>query len=125
LASAALPPVFSPVQIGEDLYGDGGIMNNFPLEPVKSKVDFLIGSNVSVIKKVDKKSIRSSFQLANRTSALMIYAINREKIRQCDLAIEPLELDKIGVLDKASIEKAYVIGYEHASRKFEQLLSNH
>jgi len=121
LASAALPPVFSPVNINGCLYGDGGIMNNFPLEPVKGKVDFMMGSNVSVIKQVDKKQIRSSFQLASRTSALMIYAINREKIHRCDLVIEPMELDQIGVLDKAGIERAYIIGYEHASRKFEAL----
>lgn len=121
LASAALPPVFSPVSIHDCLYGDGGIMNNFPLEPIKGRVDFMIGSNVSVIKKVEKKQIRSSFQLASRTSALMIYAINRAKIHQCDMIIEPMELDKIGVLDKAGIERAYIIGYEHASRKFEAL----
>ena len=124
LASAALPPVFGPVNIKGCLYGDGGIMNNFPLEPIKGKVDFMIGSNVSVIKKVEKKHIRSSFQLASRTTALMIYAINRQKIHQCDLIIEPMELDQIGVLDKAGIERAYLIGYEHTSRKLEALMKN-
>lgn len=119
LASAALPPVFTPVSINDCLYGDGGIMNNFPLEPIQNSVDFMIGSNVSVIKQVEKKNIRTSLQLASRTSALMIYAINRAKITQCDLIIEPMELDQIGVLDKAGIEKAYVIGYEHAVKKFE------
>jgi len=122
LASAALPPVFTPVSIDKCLYGDGGIMNNFPLEPLQGKVDLMIGSNVSVIKQVEKKNIRTSLQLAGRTTALMIYAINRAKIAQCDLIIEPMELDAIGVLDKAGIEKAYVIGYDKASKKFESLL---
>ncbi len=124
LASAALPPVFTPVTINNCLYGDGGIMNNFPLEPIKNKVEFMIGSNVSVIKQVDKKSIRTSLQLAGRTTALMIYAINRAKIAQCDIVIEPMELDQIGVLDKAGIEKAYVIGYDHASKQLESLMKN-
>lgn len=119
LASAALPPVFGPVEINNCLYADGGIMNNFPIEPISGKVDFVIGSNVSVIKKVEKKAISSSLQLANRTTALMIYAINRQKIWQCDLVFEPLELEGIGVLDKKGIEKAYLIGYEHASRKLD------
>lgn len=117
LASAALPPVFSPVEINNCLYADGGIMNNFPIEPLSGKVDYLIGSNVSVIKKVDKKAIGSSLQLANRTTALMIYAINRQKIGQCDLIFEPLELESIGVLDKKGIEKAYTIGYRSAVQK--------
>jgi NTE family protein len=123
LASAALPPVFGPVEIKGCLYADGGIMNNFPIEPLLGKVDFVIGSNVSVIKKVEKKTISSSLQLANRTTALMIYASNRQKIKQCDLVFEPLELDRIGVLDKKGIEKAYVLGYEHATRLLENLES--
>ncbi len=122
LASAALPPVFSPVVIENCLYADGGIMNNFPIEPTLGKVDYIIGSNVSVINEVEKKAISSSFQLASRTTALMIYAINRKKISQCNMVFEPTELENIGVLDKAGLEKAYVIGYEHASKKLEQAL---
>ena len=117
LASAALPPIFSPVKIGDRLYADGGIMNNFPLEPLTKKVDFVIGSNVSVVKTVSERELRSSYQLTGRTTALMIYAINREKISRCDLVFEALELEKIRVLDKKGIEKAFKIGYDHASRK--------
>mgnify|MGYP000480581670 CR=1 FL=1 len=116
LASAALPPVFGPVEINNCLYADGGIMNNFPIEPLSGKVDFIIGSNVSLVKKVEKKAISSSLQLANRTTALMINAINHQKIGRSDLVIEPQELENIGVLDKTGIEKAYLIGYEHASK---------
>ncbi|MDG1571456.1 patatin-like phospholipase family protein [Robiginitalea sp. M366] len=121
LASAALPPVFSPVAIEGELYADGGIMNNFPLEPIRTQVDYVIGSNVSVITEISKKEISSSIQLTNRTTGLMMYAINREKIHSCDLVFEPMELEKIGVLDKKGIEEAYQIGYDHAARKLEAL----
>jgi len=124
LASAALPPVFSPLEINDCFYGDGGIMNNFPLEPLIDQVDFSIGSNVSVIKHVEKKEINSSLQLANRTTSLMIYAINRQKIRQCDLVFEPFELERIGVLDKKGIEKAYLIGYDNARKTLEDYFSS-
>jgi len=124
LASAALPPVFSPVEIDNCLFADGGIMNNFPIEPLLGKVDYIIGSNVLVINKVEKKAIGSSLQLANRTTALMIYAINRQKIGQCDLVLEPLEFENIGVLDKKGIEKAYQIGYEHASRTLDDYFNS-
>ncbi|MDX1333135.1 MAG: patatin-like phospholipase family protein [Robiginitalea sp.] len=122
LASAALPPIFSPVQIGDRLYADGGIMNNFPLEPLDKKVDFVIGSNVSVVKTLTRRELRSSYQLTNRTTALMIYAINREKINRCNLVFEALELEKIGVLDKKGIEKAFKIGYDHARRTLDAAL---
>lgn len=118
LASAALPPVFSPVEYNGALHADGGIMNNFPLEPVLGRVEFVIGSNVSLVTKLKKKQLNNSFQLTGRVTGLMIYAINREKINNCDLIIEPQELEHIGILDRRGIEKAYAIGYEAAVKKF-------
>ncbi|MFT6794885.1 MAG: NTE family protein [Maribacter sp.] len=125
LASAALPPVFSPVSYNGMLYADGGIMNNFPSEAVMGKVDFVIGSNVSIVSKLQKKDLNNSIQLTGRVTGLMIYAINREKIDQCDLVFEPQELEKIGILDRKGLENAYAIGYETASRQFEALLTTH
>lgn len=123
LASAALPPVFSPVEINGILYADGGIMNNFPTEYVKDKTDFIIGSNVSVTVPLQKRDLRNSFQLTGRVTSLMIHASNDEKLKQCDLFIEPKELDKIGVLDKKGIENAFNIGYEYGSKALERMLS--
>ncbi|ASV30167.1 patatin-like phospholipase family protein [Maribacter cobaltidurans] len=123
LASAALPPVFSPVDYKGNLYADGGIMNNFPLEPIRDKVDFVIGSNVSIVSELNKKNLTNSLQLTGRVTGLMIYAINREKIKSCDLVIEPKSLEHIGILDRKGIEKAYAIGYENASRQLEKYLA--
>jgi len=122
LASAALPPVFSPVTYKNVLYADGGIMNNFPLEPLVGKVDYTVGSNVSIVSKLQKKDLSNSFQLTGRTTGLMIYAINKEKIAQCNLVIEPKALEKIGMLDRKGIKKAFEIGYDNASRIFYEAL---
>ena len=45
-ASAAVPILFNPVIINGKPYLDGGIMNNFPIEPLLDTCDFIIGSNV-------------------------------------------------------------------------------
>ncbi len=119
LASAALPPVFSPVEIEGNLYADGGIMNNFPKEHLPDYVNFTIGSNVSIAGEVGKKDLKNSFQLAGRITGLMIYASGKEKLGTCNIALEPKELENIGVLDKKGIEKAYEIGYDYAIRKLE------
>lgn len=123
LASAALPPLFSPVEIDGELYADGGIMNNFPLEPVKGKVDFSIGSNVSIVGDLRKKDLKNSIQLAGRVTGLMIYAINQQKLGACDLILAPKTLENIGVIDRKGIEKAYKIGYEHAIEMLEKYIS--
>ena len=52
------------------MYADGGIMNYFPLEPLEKNADFVIGSNVSVVKKFSSRELCSSYQLTNRTTAL-------------------------------------------------------
>jgi len=120
LASAALPPVFSPVEINGQLYADGGIMNNFPVEPLRKECDFIIGSNVAAIRYVPKTAINSSLKLTNRVTSLMIYASNKEKLKHCDLIFEPPQLETFGVLDKKGIERAFEVGYLNAVRVLEK-----
>ena len=120
LASAALTPVFSPVEINGTLYADGGIMNNFPKEYLEDRTDFIVGSNVSIAAELQKKDLKNSLQLAGRVTGLMIYASSHKKLHECDLFIEPMELEEIGVLDKKGIEKAFAIGYEHGNRALEE-----
>src|SRR5690625_4815861 len=35
IASASLPGVFTPTEVAGDYYIDGGVLNNFPVEPLK------------------------------------------------------------------------------------------
>ena len=116
LASAALPPYFSPVRINDELFADGGVMNNFPTEPLKDKVDLILGSNVSMVRDVIRREIRSSLQLVQRTTDLMLYAMNKPKLETCDLLFQPYELEEIGILEKKKIDHAFQIGYEHAKK---------
>jgi len=124
LASAALSPVFSPVEIGGTLYADGGIMNNFPKEYLNPHCDFIIGSHVSIVGELHKKALKNTFQLTARITGLMIYAASHAKLGACDLFIEPEELEQIGLLDKKDIEKAYQIGYDRASWAIEEHLES-
>ncbi|MBO0591339.1 patatin-like phospholipase family protein [Cellulophaga sp. E16_2] len=121
LASAALPPVFSPIEVKGQLYVDGGIMNNFPAEPLYEKCTYIIGSNVSIVSKLEKKDLKNTYQLTGRVTGLMIYAASKTKLKSCDLLFESPDLEHIGMLDRKAIEKAYTIGYEHACRQFEIL----
>ena len=122
LASAALTPVFSPVEINGLLYADGGVMNNFPKEYVDGKCEVTIGCNVSIAGKLQKKDLKNAWQLGTRVTGLAIYASSKEKLEACDIKIEPKQLEQIGVLDKKAIEKAYIIGYDAASFALEAIL---
>ena len=123
LASAALPPVFSPVNLDGTLYADGGIMNNFPVEPLIGSTHFIIGSYTTSLRTVGKGELKNSLQLSQRANLLMLHSNVREKLSVPDLLFIPKNLDKIGVLDKKGIEKAFLIGYDSASKFLDDNLS--
>ena len=53
IASASVPVIFEPVLIDNRLLVDGGILNNFPIEPIEKMADLVIGcyvNNVGPIK---------------------------------------------------------------------------
>tara|TARA_R110000868_G_scaffold410962_1_gene701102 strand:+ start:5197 stop:5982 length:786 start_codon:yes stop_codon:yes gene_type:complete len=122
LASAALPPVFSPVSIDGQLYADGGIMNNFPVDPLIDSTQYIIGSYTTSLREVGKGELKNSLQLSQRTNLLMLHSNARQKLHVPDLLITPKNLDLIGVLDKRGVEKAYTVGYECASKLLDDKL---
>ena len=120
LASAALPPIFSPVRIRGNYYVDGAIMNNFPIEPLTS-CDYIIGSYTDTITISAQSPIKNSYQLATRVNALMLHANCIQKLGFPHLLFRPNDLDKIGILDKKGIEKAFEAGYDDGMRSLESL----
>lgn len=124
LASISLPPYFSPVRIGDALHADGGIVNNFPLEAIKHKCDFTIGSHVCPLVATDKAYLNSSFNVWWRAYDLTFYANTKKVIHQADFLFEPAELGKLGTMDTKSIRMAYAIGRKHAEANIEGLLKH-
>lgn len=124
IASSALPPVFSPVEINKNLYCDGGVLNNFPVEPLKEKCDFIFGSFVNPITKISKEEISTSMKLLYRVYHIGLDADNIKKFDLCDYVFAPTEINKIGVLDSGSIDKAFEMGYELAKADKKKILNS-
>ena len=122
LASAAVPGVFSPVDIDGTWYVDGGVMNNFPVEPLAGRTDFLIGSFVSPKKAVAKEEVSTTLQLVNRATQLSFLAGSQAKFGQCDFLFIPQELWKYNTFDHKKVDEIYAVGYEYASRRIEDLM---
>lgn len=123
IASSALPPIFSPVEIKNNLYSDGGVLNNFPVEPLKETCDTIIGSFVNPITKINKSEINSSLKLLYRVYHLGLDASNIKKFDQCNYVFLPKNLENISVLDTKSIKLAYETGYKQAQINIKQLLA--
>ena len=123
LASAAIPGVFTPVEIEDNWYIDGGTMNNFPVEPLIGTGDIVLGSFVSLKKALDRSELTSTLQLLNRASDLSFIAVSLQKFKYCDLVFAPPELWEYGIFDTKKVDEIYQIGYEHACRQMDSLLA--
>ncbi len=124
LASAAFPGVFTPVMIDGQLYADGGILDNFPLKPLKKKCDFIIGIDVSPIKKPKITDFKHSYNVMQRAYYLRAMPNAEIKFKQCDIVVQPKELVNYGIFNSSSLEKVYHLGYQEAKIQIEQFLKN-
>jgi len=121
IASSALPPVFSPIEINGNLYCDGGVLDNFPVEPLKISTDILIGSYINPLEEISKKQIDTTLKLIYRVYQIGLDAKDIKKFDHCDYVFKPQNLNKIGVLDTKAIEQSFQLGYEHAKKEIDQI----
>ena len=121
IASAALPPLFSPIDIDGELYSDGGILDNFPLNSIKNDCDKIIGSFVNPVSEINRSELNSSTDLIYRIYHIGMDASDIKKFKDCNYVFLPPKLDTIGAIDTKSIKKAYEIGYEFAQKEIETI----
>ncbi len=87
IASAAFPGVFSPVEINESLYTDGGVLDNFPVNAIKDKCDFIIGVDIMPMAKLQKSDLKHSYDIIQRAYYLRGIPNSEGKYTDCDLII--------------------------------------
>lgn len=114
LASAAFPGVFTPVKINESFYIDGGVLNNFPVEPLVSNCDVIIGVYVDGVKNIKSEDLKHSYSVVERAFKLKSFREDSQKFRHCDVVISLKELDGFSTFDKKHIDTIFNIGYNEA-----------
>ncbi len=106
LASCAVPFLFTPVMINGQWHADGGVMDNFPVSPLKGKVRTCLGSYVCKPSSRDKKDLNSILKLTNHANALLLHAANVHKFNETDLTIE-FDLDEFYSFNTKQIDQIY------------------
>ena len=110
LASCCLPGIFRPIIINDHMYVDGGILNNFPVEPLVGNCDLIIGSSCNHLPVVTE--IKSFGGLVDRAAMIAINASLNTHKNLCDIVIEPHGLGGYGIFDTDAADEIYMIGYE-------------
>lgn len=117
-ASCSFPLVFQPVLYGEDTYlCDGGLLNNFPVEQIRSSCNKTIGINVNPLNKHEGKF--SYTGIVSRIIRIATSGITVDGKADCDVYIQPDELNGYNTFDVRKIDELYRLGYVHA-QKFEK-----
>jgi len=111
LASASFPGVFTPTEINGSYYIDGGTLNNFPIEPLKSECDKIVGVYVNPLRKISIKDLKHSYTVIERAYRIKAAYESTTKFNDCDLLICPEELANFSVFDMNKIETVFNLGY--------------
>lgn len=122
MASASFPGVFTPVKINGSLYSDGGILDNFPIEPLLELCDTIYGVDVSPMKEQNIDDFKSSFSVIERAYYLSVYKNSTEKFKKCKILVHPPELRSYSIFNSGHHEEIFEIGYKEAKEKIGQKL---
>ncbi len=123
LASSAFPGVFSPVIINNKMYSDGGILNNYPVNTIQGRCDFLIGSNVNPYLPQQSAKFSSIKSVALRAFEIMMMQNTFPQNELCDWHIQPEALANYSTFEtsKKRMDEIFDIGYQEAKKNFEKM----
>lgn len=110
IASASYPAIFEPVRINGRTLLDGGIVNNFPVEPLKGKCEKIIG--VSVGKVYGLERLGSVNKVIVRSLELAINEGDIHRFKHCDVLVEPHGLNNFGMFDSDKGKDIFKKGYD-------------
>lgn len=115
LASAAVPLVFEPQRQQNRMLVDGGVLNNFPVEPLLETDLPLIGVHVNRFEPKAAQAEWGKFFLAERCFHLAISGQVYQKQHHCALFLD-LPLGRYHMFDTDHAEEIYQIGYEETMK---------
>lgn len=113
LASSCLPLIFKPLTIDNQMFIDGGVMENLPINglPKHNVQRWAVACNA-----VTQRSSPNMFSIAERTLRMTINQNTLMERTGCTLILEPPTMDKFRVFDFHKAQEIYEVGYSYAQK---------
>ena len=111
-ASCAIPLVFRPIELNGVQHVDGGLYMNLPANPVRDRVDVLIGSNVMPLVNEVEGPLSTMLGIGQRVFDLSVNATTAPSAALCDVLIEPAEVARFNVYNFTRTEELIEAGYQ-------------
>lgn len=119
-ASCAIPLLFKPIKIDNQLFVDGGLLNNFPIEPLLETSDKIIG--VSVNEHEFKETIKGTLQITERCLQLAVWNTIQDRINKCDVSIVIDKHFKYSMFSIHKSQELFELGYKTTLEKMDSIL---
>ncbi|UJF29517.1 patatin-like phospholipase family protein [Kaistella sp. 97-N-M2] len=121
IASCSIPGITVPYIVGNEMFSDGGVLNNFPADVIHQECKKLIGVYVSPPQDVVIGDLHSIKAITTRAYELMSHRTEIHKFAYCDWIITSKKLANYGTFErKASrLEEIFEIGYQAAKESYE------
>lgn len=122
IASCSIPGITTPYILGEEMFCDGGVLNNFPADIIRENCDKLIGVFVSPPHNIEINDLKTIKAIVSRSYDLLSYRIEKVKFDYCDWFISSQDLSSYGTFErrKDRLEQIFNIGYNAAKESFDE-----
>lgn len=120
IASSCIPGISTPYFIGDEMYSDGGVLNNFPADVIHNECDKLIGVYVTPPQDVQASDLKTIRSVTTRAYELLSHRTEIYKFAYCDWFITSKKLSKYGIFERnpQRLREIFDIGYDEARRTY-------
>lgn len=122
-SSMAIPIFFAPVQYGDRLLVDGGMVNNFPTDVCREMgADIIIGVELNEGFRADQSDVNSMPGLLGQLFKIVTSGRNAENRKLCDIYIRP-DVSGFGMMsfDAEAVDSLILRGYKAAESMAAQI----
>ncbi len=121
LASSSVPVVFTPTRIEGRWFADGGLIDNFPVGPLKGLCDVLLGIYVSPLRAIRPDDLTSTLAVSQRALEVARFTNARPKFHECDVLLCPDGLGDFAAFDTKHVHEIFDVGYRAAVARMDTI----
>jgi len=115
-ATMSIPGVFAPVRRDNQIFVDGGLVDNLPTDVVrKMGADLVIGVHLQIAT-ASAKEIQSAFSILGRSVELVIAETELRGMEGADLVVKA-NVEKYNTMDYEKVDELINVGYQAAEQK--------
>ncbi len=120
-ASSAFPSLFTPYELNDSLYVDGGVINNYPVQALTDRgMNYIIGIDVQDLL-YKKDELNSVVNILEQTSSFIKAEEYSRQVEETDILIKP-EIPEAGITSFSRFEEIVESGRRAARLMIPELL---